>query len=83
MNNQTNGNVLAIGLELVLKITQLQIFLTCFFAAAIECLLLIQVSKMPFSWAVVYINAFGIPQKKMHKPPNKIKLGNTEQQPGS
>ncbi len=59
-----DGNLLAIGLGLVSKITQLQIFLDCFFATAIECLLLIQVAKMPSSWAIVFINAFGIPWKK-------------------
>ncbi len=49
----------------------------------IESLILIQVAKIPSSWAIAFINTFGIPRKQMHKLPNKIKKGNMEQQPGS
>ncbi len=70
-------NLLAIGLKVVSKITQLQNFLDCFFAAAIECLLSIQVAERPSSWALAFINAFEIPRKKIHKPQDKIKPGDT------
>ncbi len=74
MNKQAGGNLLTIGLELVSKITQLQIFLACFFAAAIEYILSIQVAKMPSSWALAFINAFRIPRKRPHKLLDKLKL---------